>query len=54
VLCPAAVAEPFDHFDKAYWMTHDAALKVAVDTLLKTKLDAGDYQQAMAAAASQP
>jgi cyclohexadienyl dehydratase len=54
VLCPAAVAGPFDHFDKAYWMTHDAALKAAIDALLKTKLEAGDYQKALAAAAGQP
>ncbi len=54
VLCPAEVAGPFDHFEKAYWMTHDGALKAAVDALLKTKLEAGDYQKALAAAASQP
>jgi cyclohexadienyl dehydratase len=52
VLCPAATA-PFDHFDKAYWMTHDAALKAAVDAVLRPKLDAGDYQKALAAAAGQ-
>jgi cyclohexadienyl dehydratase len=54
VLCPASVAAPFDHFDKAYWMTHDGALKAAVDAVLKTRLDAGDYQKALAAAAGQP
>jgi cyclohexadienyl dehydratase len=54
VLCPAAVAGPFDHFDKAYWMTHDGTLKAAVDAVLKKKLDAGDYQKALAAAAGQP
>ena len=53
VLCPAAVAAAFDHFDKAYWMTHDGALKTAIDAVLKTKLKAGDYQKALAAAASQ-
>jgi cyclohexadienyl dehydratase len=52
VLCPAATP-PFDHFDKAYWMTRDAALKAAVDAVLKQKLDAGDYQKALAAAAGQ-
>jgi cyclohexadienyl dehydratase len=54
VLCPAAVSAPFDHFDKAYWMTHDEALKAAVDTALKKKLDAGDYEKALAAAADRP
>jgi len=53
VLCPAAVAGPFDHFDKAYWMTRDGALKAAVDVVLKAKLEAGDYQKALAAAAGQ-
>jgi cyclohexadienyl dehydratase len=51
VLCPAAVPEPFDHFDKAYWMTRDDALKAAVDAVLGKRLRAGDYQRALAAAA---
>jgi cyclohexadienyl dehydratase len=54
VLCAAAVPDAFDHFDKAYWMTRDEALKAAVDAVLKKKLDAGDYQKALAAAAGQP
>jgi cyclohexadienyl dehydratase len=54
VLCPATVPAPFDHFDKAYWMTHDDALKAAVDAVLNKKLAAGDYQKALAAAAEQP
>ncbi len=54
VLCPAAVAAPFDHFDKAYWMTRDDALKAAVDDVLKKKLAAGEYQKALAAAADRP
>jgi cyclohexadienyl dehydratase len=54
VLCPAAVPEPFDHFNKAYWMTRDPALKAAVDTVLSKSLAAGDYQKALAAAASDP
>lgn len=52
VLCPAAVANSFDHFDKAYWMTRDAALKDAVDAWLRQILSAGDYVKALAAAAS--
>jgi cyclohexadienyl dehydratase len=47
VLCPAAVPHAFDHFQKAYWMTHDASLKEVVDTALKKSLDAGDYQPAL-------
>ena len=54
VLCPAAVPEPFDHFDKAYWMTRDDALKAAVDAVLKKEVGAGAYQKALAAAADQP
>lgn len=53
VLCPAAVAESFDHFEKAYWMTRDPALKTAVDAWLTTSLAVGDYQKALAAAASE-
>jgi cyclohexadienyl dehydratase len=52
VLCPAAVSDSFDHFDKAYWMTRDAALKDAVDAWLTESLKAGDYQKALAAAAA--
>jgi cyclohexadienyl dehydratase len=52
VLCPAAVADSFDHFDKAYWMTRDEALKDAVDAWLEKALKAGDYQKALAAAAA--
>ncbi len=49
---PATVAGPFDHFDKAYWMTRDHALKEAVDAWLKRSLAAGQYGQALAAAAA--
>jgi cyclohexadienyl dehydratase len=51
VLCPAAVKDSFDHFDKAYWMTKDAALKSAVDAWLQKSLAAGEYDKALAAAA---
>jgi cyclohexadienyl dehydratase len=54
VLCPAAVSAPFDHFDKAYWMTRDPALKAAVDAWLDPALRAGQYDQALAAAAARP
>jgi cyclohexadienyl dehydratase len=52
VLCPAAVKDSFDHSDKAYWMTKDAALKGAVDAWLTKALAAGDYDKALAAAAT--
>jgi cyclohexadienyl dehydratase len=41
ILCPATVADSFDQFDKAYWMTRDAALKQTVDAWLKASLAAG-------------
>jgi cyclohexadienyl dehydratase len=51
VLCPAAVPDSFDHFDKAYWMTRDPALKAAVDAWLAQALQSGRYDKALAAAA---
>lgn len=53
VLCPAAVKDSFDHADKAYWMTKDTALKAAVDAWLTKALAAGDYDKALAAAATE-
>ena len=50
VLCPAPVTDSFDHFDKAYWMTRDPALKAAVDGWLDKALAAGDYARALEAA----
>lgn len=47
VLCAAAVPQAFDHFDKAYWMTDDPALKEAVDAVVKKALDDGDYKRAL-------
>lgn len=52
VLCAANVAGSFDHFDKAYWMTRDTALKEAVDKWLEKALKAGNYDKALAAAAA--
>jgi cyclohexadienyl dehydratase len=50
VLCPAAVSDSFDHFEKAYWMTRDPALKQAVDAWLNQSLKSGEYTKALAAA----
>jgi cyclohexadienyl dehydratase len=54
LLCPAAVPDAFDHFNKAYWMTNDPALKAAIDAVVTKSLDTGDYQRALAAAAGEP
>jgi cyclohexadienyl dehydratase len=48
VLCAANVSRAFDHFEKAYWMTPDLALKAAVDAVVKNSLDAGDYRKTIA------
>ena len=52
VLCAAKVPGTFDHFDKAYWMTRDSALKEAIDGWLTKSLKAGDYDKALADAAN--
>jgi cyclohexadienyl dehydratase len=52
VLCPASVSGPFDHFEKAYWMTSDPALKEAVDAWLKETLKSGLYEKALTEAAA--
>jgi len=52
VLCAAAVPDTFDHFDKAYWMTRDPALKAAVDGWLMKAIAAGDYRKALETAAN--
>ena len=49
VLCAAPVTDSFDHFDKAYWMTRDAALKAAVNAWLDKVLAAGEYARALEA-----
>jgi cyclohexadienyl dehydratase len=49
VLCRAAVPNAFNHFEKAYWMTRDPALKSAVDAVVGKRLDNGDYLKALAA-----
>ncbi|WP_018260774.1 transporter substrate-binding domain-containing protein [Methylobacterium sp. WSM2598] len=51
VLCPATVADSFDHADKGYWMSRDPALKAAVDGWLKAALASGAYDRALEAAA---
>jgi cyclohexadienyl dehydratase len=48
ILCAATVPAPFDHFDKAYWMTRDPRLKAAVDDLVTKALASGAYRKALA------
>lgn len=42
-LCPANVAEPFDHYEKAYLMSRDLELKQAVDAWVTHSLDYGRF-----------
>jgi cyclohexadienyl dehydratase len=47
-LCPANVAEPFDHYEKAYLMSRDLELKQAVDAWVVHSLDYGRFKRALA------
>ncbi|PKU23857.1 transporter substrate-binding domain-containing protein [Telmatospirillum siberiense] len=50
VLCPASVAEPFTHFDKAYLLRRDPAFKRAVDAWMADALASGKWQAYLNAA----
>ena len=47
-LCAANVAEPFDHYEKAYLMSRDPELKQAVDAWLARSFAYGRFKQALA------
>jgi cyclohexadienyl dehydratase len=49
VLCAANVKEPFNHFDIAYRMTKDPALRAAVDKWLAQAKSDGTAEKALAA-----
>jgi cyclohexadienyl dehydratase len=51
-LCPANVAEPFDHYEKAYLMSRDPELKEAVDAWLVKSLESGRFKRALADASA--
>ncbi|NTE85347.1 transporter substrate-binding domain-containing protein [Agrobacterium rubi] len=44
VLCPVKVAEPFTHFENAYLVRKDPALKAAVDEFVRKQLDGGGWK----------
>jgi cyclohexadienyl dehydratase len=50
VLCPVAVKEPFTHFENAYLMQKDDALKQAVDAFVTKALADGDWKSKLDAA----
>ncbi|NTF30834.1 transporter substrate-binding domain-containing protein [Rhizobium skierniewicense] len=50
VLCPANVTEPFTHFENAYLVRKDPALKAAVDDFVRKQLDNGGWKAKLDAA----
>ncbi|WP_247749284.1 MULTISPECIES: transporter substrate-binding domain-containing protein [unclassified Rhizobium] len=50
VLCPAAVKEPFTHFQNAYLLRKDPELKAAVDAFVNKELASGAWKQKLDAA----
>ncbi|HWK45111.1 MAG TPA: transporter substrate-binding domain-containing protein [Stellaceae bacterium] len=47
VLCPAVVAAPFTHFEKAYLLPKDSAMKQFVDAWLTRQMASGSWQAAL-------
>lgn len=54
VLCPADVAAPFTHDEKAYWMQPDAELLALVDAWLDDEIASGDWQEVLDRAGAGP
>jgi cyclohexadienyl dehydratase len=50
VLCPASAPEPFTHFDKAYLLRKDPALKQAVDSWMSEAIRSGKWTRSLNAA----
>lgn len=50
ILCPAGVAEPFTHFDKAYLLRRDPALRQAVDAWMTDAIATGKWRAYLDAA----
>jgi cyclohexadienyl dehydratase len=50
VLCPATVPEAFTHFDKAYLLRRDPALKQAVDAWMTDAIASGKWHRFLEAA----
>ncbi|APG88437.1 cyclohexadienyl dehydratase (plasmid) [Sinorhizobium americanum CCGM7] len=44
VLCPVEVKEPFTHFQNAYLLRKDVALKAAVDAFVRKELENGGWK----------
>lgn len=50
VLCPVAVKTPFTHFQNAYLLPEDPALKAAVDAFMRKELESGGWKAKLDAA----
>jgi cyclohexadienyl dehydratase len=53
VLCPAAVAAPFTHSEKSYWLRPDPDLLALVNKWLDDEIASGGWQQTLDAALGQ-
>ena len=49
-LCPASVSQPFTHFENAYLLRKDPALKSAVDDFMRKQLESGGWKAKLDAA----
>jgi cyclohexadienyl dehydratase len=54
VLCPTAVAQPFTHLEKAYWVQPDPELLKAVDGFVTGEIQSGSWQKILDQALAQP
>jgi cyclohexadienyl dehydratase len=54
VLCPAKVAEPFTHDEKAYWLEPDPELLAFVNAWLDDEIASGNWRRLFDQALSRP
>lgn len=53
-LCPAAVAAPFTHLEKAYWVQPDPDLLALVNAWVDSELASGSWKRTLDTALAQP
>jgi cyclohexadienyl dehydratase len=53
-LCPTAVAAPFTHLEKAYWVQPDRDLLALVNAWLDDEIASGSWKRTLDAALAQP
>ena len=54
VLCPAKVAEPFTHDEKAYWLEPDPEFLALVNAWLDDEIASGDWRRILNEALARP